>query len=30
VSPDGLVQRFAPTVTPEDPALVEAIEGFVL
>ena len=30
VSPDGLVQRFAPTVTPQDPALVEAIEGFVL
>ncbi len=29
VSPDGLIQRFAPQVTPEDPALVEAIEGFV-
>jgi glutathione peroxidase len=30
VSLDGLVQRFAPTVTPEDLALVEAIGGFVL
>jgi glutathione peroxidase len=27
VSPDGSVQRFAPTVTPEDPALVSAIEA---
>ena len=29
VSPDGTIQRFSPQVTPEDPALVEAIEGFV-
>lgn len=27
VGPDGSVQRFAPTVTPEDPALVAAIEA---
>ena len=27
VGPDGTVQRFAPTVTPEDPALVAAIEA---
>ncbi len=27
VSPDGSVQRFAPTVTPEDPVLVAAIEA---
>ena len=27
VSPDGPVQRFAPTVTPEDPILVAAIEA---
>jgi glutathione peroxidase len=27
VSPDGSIQRFAPQVTPEDPALVGAIEG---
>jgi glutathione peroxidase len=27
VSPDGSVQRFAPTVTPQDPALVGAIEA---
>jgi glutathione peroxidase len=27
VSPDGSVQRFAPTVTPEDPILVGAIEA---
>ncbi len=26
VSPDGSVERFAPQVTPEDPALVSAIE----
>jgi len=29
VSPDGTIQRFSPQVTPEDPVLVEAIEGFV-
>jgi glutathione peroxidase len=27
VAPDGSVQRFAPTVTPEDPAIVSAIES---
>ena len=27
IGPDGSVQRFAPTVTPEDPALVSAIEA---
>jgi glutathione peroxidase len=27
ISPDGSVQRFAPQVTPEDPALVSAIEA---
>ena len=27
VSPDGAVTRFRPTVTPEDPALVEAVEA---
>jgi len=27
VGPDGMVQRFAPKVTPEDPALVAAIEA---
>jgi glutathione peroxidase len=27
ISPDGSVQRFAPQVTPEDPALVSAIES---
>jgi glutathione peroxidase len=27
VAPDGSVQRFAPQVTPEDPALVSAIES---
>lgn len=27
VTPDGAVQRFAPTVTPEDPVLVAAIEA---
>jgi glutathione peroxidase len=27
IGPDGTVQRFAPTVTPEDPALVGAIEA---
>ena len=27
VAPDGTVQRFAPMVTPEDPALVSAIEA---
>ena len=27
VGPDGTVQRFAPKVTPEDPALVAAIEA---
>jgi len=27
LSPDGSVQRFAPQVTPEDPALVSAIEA---
>ena len=27
VAPDGTVQRFAPTVTPEDPVLVAAIEA---
>ena len=27
VGPDGSVQRFAPKVTPEDPALVAAIEA---
>ncbi len=27
IAADGTVTRFAPTVTPDDPALVEAIEG---
>ncbi|MGZ4765456.1 MAG: glutathione peroxidase [Ilumatobacteraceae bacterium] len=27
IAPDGSVTRFAPTVTPEDPALVQAIEA---
>jgi glutathione peroxidase len=27
IGPDGSVQRFAPTVTPEDPVLVSAIEA---
>jgi glutathione peroxidase len=27
IGPDGTVQRFAPTVTPDDPALVNAIEA---
>ena len=27
VAPDGTIQRFAPTVTPEDPVLVAAIEA---
>ena len=27
LSPDGAIQRFAPTVTPEDPVLVAAIEA---
>src|SRR5580658_3274623 len=27
IAPDGSVQRFAPLVTPEDPALVSAIEA---
>lgn len=27
VSPDGLVQRFSPSVTPDDPTLVAAVEG---
>lgn len=27
IAPDGAVTRFAPTVTPEDPALVGAIEA---
>ena len=27
ISPDGEVQRFRPLVTPEDPALVEAVEA---
>ena len=27
IAPDGTVQRFAPTVTPEDPVLVAAIEA---
>ena len=27
VSPDGTVQRFSPTVTPEDPILIAAIEA---
>jgi glutathione peroxidase len=27
VAPDGTMQRFAPTVTPEDPAVVAAIES---
>jgi glutathione peroxidase len=27
IGPDGAVQRFAPTVTPEDPILVSAIEA---
>ena len=27
IAPDGTVQRFAPKVTPEDPALVAAIES---
>jgi glutathione peroxidase len=27
VTPDGSVQRFSPTVTPEDPILVGAIEA---
>jgi glutathione peroxidase len=27
VAPDGSVQRFSPTVTPEDPTLVSAIEA---
>ena len=27
IAADGTVTRFAPTVTPDDPALIEAIEG---
>ncbi|HSN02230.1 MAG TPA: glutathione peroxidase [Acidimicrobiales bacterium] len=27
ITPDGSIQRFAPTVTPEDPVLVAAIEA---
>ena len=27
IGPDGTVQRFAPTVTPEDPVLIAAIEA---
>jgi len=27
VTPDGKVSRFLPTVTPNDPAIIEAIEG---
>ena len=27
INPDGSVQRFAPTVTPEDPVLIAAIEA---
>lgn len=27
IAPDGSIQRFAPTVTPEDPVLVAAIEA---
>jgi glutathione peroxidase len=27
IAPDGSVTRFGPTVTPQDPSLVEAIEG---
>jgi glutathione peroxidase len=27
IAPDGTIQRFAPTVTPEDPVLVAAIEA---
>jgi len=29
VSPDGHVQRFAPQVEPEDPAIIEAIEALL-
>jgi glutathione peroxidase len=29
VGPDGTVQRFAPQVVPEDPAIVEAIEALL-